>query len=104
MDNKDIKIVKKFKLELSKKVSVEKVIFFGSRVGGKSDKSSDFDILVVSDEFKNKKSFERGIGFYNYWKEDYPVDFLCYTLEEFNRLKKKITIVREAVRNGIVIE
>ena len=40
---------------------------------------------------------------YDYWSLKYPVDFLCYTPEEFNKLKKQITIVREAVENGIEI-
>ena len=99
----DIKIVKEFKKELSQHFPVKKVILFGSRAGGKIHKWSDFDIIVVSDDFEGKKSFERGIGFYNYWKIDYPVDFLCYTQEEFNRLKKKISIVK-ALRTGIVIK
>ena len=103
MGKEDIAVVKKFKKQLSKKNSINKIILFGSRVRGKAHKWSDFDIVIVSDDFKNKKSFERGIGFYEYWKEDYPVDFLCYTPEEFNKLKKKVTIVREAVRNGIEI-
>ena len=34
---------------------------------------------------------------------DYDVDFLCYTSREFDKLSKMITIVREAVRKGILI-
>jgi len=40
---------------------------------------------------------------YDYWNLNYPVDFLCYSPEEFNKLKKQITIVRGAVENGIEI-
>jgi hypothetical protein len=47
--------------------------------------------------------FKRGAKMYDYWTLDYPVDFLCYTPEEFNRMKKQITIVKEAVENGIAI-
>ena len=101
---KDIRIVKKFRSRLSRHFPVKEVIFFGSRARGESKKWSDFDIIVVSDEFANKKSFERGIGFYDFWEEDYPVDFLCYTQEEFNKLKKRISIVREAISTGIIIK
>lgn len=100
---KDLNLMKKFKKELSKKISIKKMILFGSRATGKTHKWSDFDIVVVSNDFKGKKSFERGIGFYDYWGYDYPVDFLCYTPEEFEKLKKKITIVRNAVKEGIEI-
>jgi|SRR3989344_2209770 len=100
---KDLKILKRFKEKLSSSIPIKKIILFGSRAKGKTSKWSDFDILIVSDKFKGKRSFERGIGFYNYWDTQYPVDFLLYTSEEFNRLKKKVTIVREAVNEGIEI-
>lgn len=90
MGKKDISVVRKFKEQLSKKVPIQKVILFGSRANGKTHRWSDFDIIIVSNSFKGKRSFERGLGFYRYWDRDFPVDFLCYTPEEFNRLKKKL--------------
>jgi len=64
---------------------------------------SDFDLMIISKNFRGKKFRYRSLGFYQYWNSDYPVDFLCYTPEEFNRLKKQVTIVREAVKRGIEI-
>ena len=105
MDRKKsiIKNLKLFKLNLNKEVPIEKMIFFGSRTKGKYNRDSDIDLILVSDKFKNKRFRFRPLGFHNYWNLDYPVDFLCYTPEEFNKLKKQITIVREAVREGIEI-
>jgi len=40
---------------------------------------------------------------YDDWNLDLPVDFICYTPEEYKKLAKQITIVREAERNGIEI-
>lgn len=93
----------KFKRRLSANIPVNKMILFGSMAKGKIHKDSDIDLIIVSDKFKRKKSFKRSIGFYKYWTIDYPVDFLCYTPEEFNKLKKQITIVREAVKEGVEI-
>jgi hypothetical protein len=103
MDKKNLEIVRKFKEKASKNISIKKLILFGSRAKGKTHKWSDFDIIVVSDNFKGKISFKRCPKLYDYWEENYPVDFLCYTPEEFNKLKNKVTIVREAVRKGIEI-
>ena len=105
MDRKKsiIKNLKIFKLNLNKEVPIEKMIFFGSRTKGKYNRDSDIDLILVSNKFKNKRFRFRPLGFHNYWNLDYPVDFLCYTPEEFNKLKKQITIVREAVRDGIEI-
>ena len=67
VQKKDLEIVRKFKKKVSKKLTIKKIILFGSRATGKTHKWSDFDLIVVSDEFKGKKSFERGIGFHNDW-------------------------------------
>ncbi len=105
MDNKTtiLKKLKEFKKKLKEEFSVNKIIFFGSRVNGKPSEDSDIDLIIVSEKFKDKKFRHRAIGFYDYWDLDYPVDFLCYTPEEFNKLKNQITIVREAVKTGVVI-
>ena len=98
-----VKKLKTFKSNLNRKVPIKRMIFFGSRVSGKPHRDSDIDLIIVSDKFRKKKFRYRPLGFYDYWNLSYPVDFLCYTPEEFNKLKKQITIVREAVREGIEI-
>ena len=100
---KNITLLKEFKKKLSKQISIQKMILFGSRAKGKPHRWSDFDLIIVSKDFKKINSLERGINLYDYWDLDYPVDFLCYTPEEFNKLKKQITIVREAIKTGIEI-
>ena len=98
-----IKNLGKFKRDLSLSIPIDRMILFGSRANGKPNRWSDFDIIIVSKRFKGKRFRYRSIGFHKYWKLDYPVDFLCYTPEEFNKLKKQVTIVKEAVENGIEI-
>ncbi|HLD00724.1 MAG TPA: nucleotidyltransferase domain-containing protein [Candidatus Nanoarchaeia archaeon] len=97
------KQLKAFKKEVSKKIPLKALVFFGSRAKGKGKKYSDIDLLVVSSKFKNKKFHQRATALYDYWTLDYPVDFLCYTPEEFNKNKKMIGIVRRAVEEGIKI-
>ncbi len=80
------------------------MFFFGSMASKKQHKYSDIDLIIVSSKFKRLNFFKRGARMYDYWNLDYPVDFLCYTPEEFNKLKKQITIVREAVKEGIEIK
>ena len=96
-------LLRGFRDKLSKKIPISKMILFGSRAKGKPGKWSDFDVIIVSESFKGKKSRTRAIGFHDYWNLDYPVDFLCYTPEEFDKLKKQVSIVKEAVKNGIEI-
>jgi hypothetical protein len=98
-----IEELKDFKKEVSKKIPILKLYFFGSRVKGKYHRYSDIDLIVVSDKFRGLKFRRRPLLLYDYWNLDYPVDFLCYTPEEFEKLRKMITIVREAVKEGIEI-
>ena len=100
---KYLESLKKFKQELSNEIPISKMYLFGSRAYGNPHRWSDFDLVIVSSDFRNKPTFKRSLGFRKYWGLDYPVDFLCYTPMEFNKLKKQITIIREAVNKGIEI-
>lgn len=99
---RDLEIVKKFKKEIVKKISINKVLFFGSRANGKPKKESDFDLIVVGKNFKEMDNSEKAKLYFS-WQVDYPVDFLCYTPEQFEKLKDKLIILKEAVRTGIEI-
>ena len=98
-----MKKLKELKRILSRDIDINKFILFGSRVKGNYKRYSDFDIIVVSKHFRNMNRLDRPYILYTKWNLGLPVDFLCYTPEEFNKLKKQITIVREAVEHGIEI-
>ena len=100
---KSVSIIKEFINKLEQDYDVKKVIFFGSRAIGKTRKNSDIDLIIVSDDFENMSFFDRGASMYNYWPWLIPVDFLCYTSKEFNILQKRISIVKEALNEGIVV-
>ncbi len=93
--------LKSFRQKAGKDIMIERMILFGSRAEGKAKKDSDIDLLIVSPQFRKLDFFKRGAKMYDYWDLKYPVDFLCYTPEEFKELSKQITLVAEAVKNGI---
>ena len=98
-----LKTLRNFKLQTSNEIPIKKMYLFGSFARGTPHRWSDIDLIIVSNEFKKLKFRKRATKMYDYWNIDYPVDFLCYTPEEFNKLKKQVTIVREAVKEGIEI-
>ena len=104
MDKKAVKVVKEFIKKLKKRILIGKAIFFGSRTGEDFMNYSDIDLIIVSEYFENIDFDERMKIMYNYWNSDYAVDFLCYTPDEFDRLSKMMTIVREALKTGLVIK
>ena len=98
-----IKQLNEFKVRLAKDFPIEKIILFGSRATGKQHKDSDIDLIIVSKKFRKLNFIERSSKMYDYWDISYPVDFLCFTPEEFDKRSRMITIVREAVKEGVVI-
>ena len=126
--------LKIFKKKIEKKYGVEKIILFGSRASKKYKEDiensgnyvtnspefsngqflkisntinrivhSDVDLIVVG-SFKGKNNLERAPPLYIEWELDLPVDFICYSSEEYKKLANQITIVREAIKKGIIIE
>lgn len=104
MDRKElIKNLRKFKKKIEKKYNINKIILFGSRANGRPKKESDVDLIIVG-AFTGNNNLKRAPQLHLEWDLDLPVDFLCYTQEEFDNLKNRVTIVREANKSGIVIE
>lgn len=98
-----VKLLKRYKENVSKDIPIDRMLLFGSYAGGKAHPDSDVDLLVVSPSFRRMNFFKRGARMYGHWGMNHPVDFLCYTPEEFQRLRKEVTIVRDAEREGIEI-
>jgi HEPN domain-containing protein/predicted nucleotidyltransferase len=96
--------LKAFRKALREKMQVDRIIFFGSRASGAPHRDSDIDLVIVSRDFEGKPRRERALGFHEMWNLEYPVDFLCYTPQEYEDLRNRVTIVREAVRTGIEIK
>jgi len=102
-DKKVIKEIKKFKERVSRKYKVDKIILFGSRARGSYKKESDVDLTIISKDFKKIKFLDRSRGLYLTWGAEYPVDFFCYTPEEFKKMKKRLTIGRMIHKEGIAV-
>lgn len=100
-DKQVIEGIRKFREDSFKEFRIEKIIVFGSFVSGRMGKDSDIDMILVSKLFRGRKFFKRGVGLHKYWKLDYPVDFLCYTPEEFNKSSRRVSIVSQAIKEGM---
>lgn len=100
---KNIEIVKRFKERIRKRMVIESIILFGSRAKGTFDRHSDFDLLVVSKDFRGIPWYKRPVSLYMMWNENFPLELLCYTPEEIEKRRNRPGIVSEALRKGIVV-
>ncbi len=88
------------------KYEIKQMILFGSQARGDTRIDSDVDLILVSPIFSNKNNqYESRL--YQEWHIRYklgiPVDFLCYSPKEFDKLKNRISIVSQAIKEGIEI-
>ncbi len=91
---------------IKKKLEDAKIILFGSRARGNYLKNSDIDLIIVSKYFRGKHFTERASLILKILLEEnielkHNIELLCYTPEEFEKKKKEIGIVKEALSHGI---
>ena len=88
MGKTNTKLLRKLK-KFKEQNKIDKMYLFGSQATGKTHKWSDVDLIVVSTKFKGKGILKRSPPLYLRWDLDYPVDFLCYTPEEFEKKRSE---------------
>lgn len=82
-------------------MNVDLLILFGSRAREDNFVTSDYDFVLVSIEFSGKPFIRRASKLYNLWHSNYDLEVLCYTPDEWRRLKDKRGILLNAQDEGI---
>jgi hypothetical protein len=103
MDEEILAKVKRFLEAVGKAYQLERAILFGSRARGDHLKHSDVDLLLVSDDFGDIPFPDRPSKLYRYWEGGLPLEMLCYTISEFEKKRRMIGLVRDAVEEGITL-
>lgn len=98
-----IRDLRRFRRKVARQFGIEAMILFGSRARGRPRPDSDVDLVVVGHRFRRKNPIDRAAPLHLAWDIRLPVDFLCYTPEEFDELSKRPSIVREALREGVIV-
>lgn len=89
-----------------KRLKLNKVILFGSFAKNQNKKHSDIDLIIISQDFRNKSIFERaelmvGLNRELVRKTQKPIDILYYSDEEWE--EGNSLIINEAKKDGILI-
>jgi predicted nucleotidyltransferase len=99
--------VERFKLEILPSLlsdfKAKMVIVFGSRVSGTPIAESDIDVVVISNYFAKISFLKRMPLLLKEIPFPKHVDYICYTPEEFEKLKTSSTIIMEALESGLRI-
>jgi predicted nucleotidyltransferase len=84
-------------------VKPARVVIFGSRARGAAGEGSDLDVIVVADSFRGMPFLKRMPFLPKLVQFEKHIDFLCYTQEEFERVKQTSSLVKSALREGMVV-
>jgi len=92
--------LKEFAKVLRIKYNISKIIVFGSYVRKDLNEGSDIDLMVVG-EFK-EKFHKRSVGIIGL--TDLPIEPLCYTEEEFRKMRENDNnFMSEILKEGVEI-
>jgi len=84
-----------------KKFGALKIILFGSFASGDISLRSDLDLVAVMPASKTGRDWLKEI--YQDIKRDVSCDILVFNAKEFEDLKDKRVILRDAIKKGIVV-
>jgi len=104
--SKTVAAIKFFEERLiAENVNVSRIILFGSQADGKASAESDVDLVLISNDFKNKNIFKRlemikKAEIATIKKFMIPIDIIMMTPEEF---EGGSSLVSEYAKNGTVL-
>ena len=82
---------------------IERAIIFGSRARGDHLEESDLDLILVSGDFEGVFFTDRSSQVHRYWDGYLGLEVLCYTPGEFEKKRRRIGLVQDALREGIEV-
>jgi predicted nucleotidyltransferase len=92
-----------FKLAVQKDYPDAKIVLFGSRAREDYLKTSDFDVVIITEKLAQTKLIKRMSMFFEYWKEQEAIEVFCYTQKEFDKLALGIGPISTAAKEGIYV-
>ena len=103
MDRETLVTAKRLVKVVKNQINVKRLILFGSRARGDNFVTSDFHFVLVSDDLSGVPFTRRAAHLYDAWDSSRDLEVLCYTPEEWRRLKGNRGILLNAQREGINI-
>lgn len=93
--------IEKFKQQILPQIIKEfspiRILLFGSRIKRTSNMNSDLDVIIISDSFNDIPFISRMSYLLKKFRFTKHIDYLCYTPEEFERIKDKSSIIIDAL-------
>ena len=76
------------------------MLLFGSRAAGNARPDSDLDLIIVAEAFAGIPFVRRMAYVLGLARFPKHVDYLCYTREEFTRIRESSSVVQGALQEA----
>src|SRR3989442_5637359 len=86
---------------LSDRISIQALYVFGSRASGEHLTWSDYDVCVVSQDFRPLRPWKRMELVLSCWEGERALEPVCLTPEEFERTN--FTLIRQIRQSGLLL-
>ncbi len=93
--------IESLKRNLCRRISLRELYLFGSRASGEHLTWSDYDVCVVSEDFRSLSPWERMELVVSCWEGARAIEPVCFTPEEFAR--DNFTLIQEIRKKGILL-
>ncbi len=103
VNSKTINEIKRFKDRVEGRYGIERMIFFGSSAVGAARPDSDIDLIIVVKKPIRKLVSKLLLEWHVSQGIKQPIDFIDYTEQEFIKASKGVTLVSQALKEGIEI-
>jgi len=100
---KVLEIVNKYLKEISREIRVEEAYLFGSSARGERLETSDVDLLIISSDVEGLTLDERIHIAYKHWPYDVSGDIILLSPKEYEKLRRRSIVLRDAERYWIKI-
>ncbi len=80
-----------------------KILLFGSRATGNARVDSDYDLIIISNAFKNTPRPNRAYLVWSKTNSLIIADLLCYTAKEFKPSSQNSVILQDALKHAIQV-
>ncbi len=95
--------LKQFTAEIRSAFTDAKIMLFGSRAKGTARPDSDYDLIIISKQFKGIPFVNRAYAIWSKSQTIIAADLLCYAPGEVDKIAKNSVILKEALKHAVTI-
>lgn len=101
MDQEEV--IGRFVKRVARKFKPQAILLFGSRARGDALVHSDYDFIIISEQFRGMHWLDRISAIAGLWDSYEGIDIVPYTPEQFKERRSNSITIRDAIKYAKVV-